>query len=744
MSGRSKPAEPAASGARRVTLRSGLLAALLAVYVARPLLPSEGAVTADGEGLPFVLILLAIASLWLLGGALQKKLLVRLGWADAAWLALLVCLGLSAFDAVEHRAARPAINLFWEWTGLGLGFFLVRQLVGSRREARAVAAAMVALAAALSAYGLHEYFVSAPQTRALYEKNPERVLREMRIPPDRDSPERLRFENRLQSTEPMATFGLANSLAGVLAPWLIVGLGIGRLSLHEPTPFRGAKGDNWRRPLQLALSALMIALVAACLLLTKSRSAWIATAFGMACLGGEALRRGRRLNWRAIAAGFGLLAALVAATIVAGAFDREILTEASKSLGYRWQYWRSSLAMIADHPWLGCGPGNFQDEYTRYKLPEASEVVADPHNGLLEVWATAGSPALVAVLGIFAGMACDLVRFRRRAVPPLPLGGGRGEGLLVGRGDLTQPDDVAMLLGGGILGGFLLAFFIGLASTVALSLESMIGGLAVMALVVAILYPWIDRGTLPAALPLVAALVLAVNLLAAGGIAFPSVAGSLWLLLALGLSLAGADMPARSLSARATALALGSMLALGCAFLWSDYLPAMNCRLALLRAQTAEKPADQRALLKSAAEADPLSDEPWNQLAAIDRANWESRGNRPAFERWAQAIREVALRRPHWAAARAQAGDTYLQAFRRDRRRDDLAAAIAQYEQAVELYPNRAANHAKLAIALAAAGDADRARQAAAEALRLDELTPHADQKLPAALRGAQQAILSE
>ncbi len=26
--------------------------------------------------------------------------------------------------------------------------------------------------------------------------------------------------------------------------------------------------------------------------------------------------------------------------------------------------------MIADHPWLGCGPGNFQEVYTQYKLPE--------------------------------------------------------------------------------------------------------------------------------------------------------------------------------------------------------------------------------------------------------------------------------------------------------------------------------------------------------------------------------------
>ena len=53
---------------------------------------------------------------------------------------------------------------------------------------------------------------------------------------------------------------------------------------------------------------------------------------------------------------------------------------------------RATAAMIADHTLLGCGPGNFQEHYARYKLPQASETVGDPHNFLLEIWATAGTP----------------------------------------------------------------------------------------------------------------------------------------------------------------------------------------------------------------------------------------------------------------------------------------------------------------------------------------------------------------
>ena len=81
-----------------------------------------------------------------------------------------------------------------------------------------------------------------------------------------------------------------------------------------------------------------------------------------------------------------------------GGLDREVITEAPKSLLYRWQYWRATCDMIGDHPWFGCGLGNFKSYYTRYKAPEASETIADPHNFLLEIAATAGLPSLVLFL----------------------------------------------------------------------------------------------------------------------------------------------------------------------------------------------------------------------------------------------------------------------------------------------------------------------------------------------------------
>ena len=84
--------------------------------------------------------------------------------------------------------------MLWEWVGMGLCFFLARQFIVTPREARAVAAVMVALAVALSGYGLYQYAYEMPQTRAEYEADPDRALRDAGLwfPPG--SPERKLFE----------------------------------------------------------------------------------------------------------------------------------------------------------------------------------------------------------------------------------------------------------------------------------------------------------------------------------------------------------------------------------------------------------------------------------------------------------------------------------------------------------------------------------------------------------------------
>ena len=113
--------------------------------------------------------------------------------------------------------------------------------------------------------------------------------------------------------------------------------------------------------------------------------------------------------------------------------------------------------MIGDHPWFGCGPGNFQSYYTRYKVPEASETIADPHNFLLEIAATAGLPSLV--LFLLAGVALAVALWRRR------------DACASAEQCATMPSEVASISPGsvyaGVVVGFLLAFPAGWAGGIA-------------------------------------------------------------------------------------------------------------------------------------------------------------------------------------------------------------------------------------------------------------------------------------
>lgn len=70
------------------------------------------------------------------------------------------------------------------------------------------------------------------------------------------------------------------------------------------------------------------------------------------------------------------------------------------SLASRGMIWRSALCMIEDHPFIGIGPGNFQERYIAYQkyFPLYLEWSAPhPHNSFLDLWLEGG---LLAVIGL--------------------------------------------------------------------------------------------------------------------------------------------------------------------------------------------------------------------------------------------------------------------------------------------------------------------------------------------------------
>ncbi len=718
-------------------LRTWLLFALVALLVARPLLPSEG-VSWIGDGQPFNLLTIFLAAAYFALALAEGGFYRRWGLADAAVAVLVVlCIG-AALNGAQYGSPRPAVNMLFEWLSFGLIYFLARQLVRTPSETRVLVAIMVALAVVMTAYGFYQVFVGLPATRAAYAENPDEALRAAGqwFPPG--SPARQQFENRLQSTEPFATFALTNSLAGFLAPWSIVALAIflGQFTLPRASPGpaeQGLRASRWPWVASsMGLAACVVAILA-CLVLTKSRSAYVAVAAGVLLFPwfDPELRR-RWLGKRLLLTIAGIVVLLILGAVAAKGLDVHVLTEATKSLGYRLEYWRSTLVMIAHRPWLGVGPGNFQDFYTQYKLPTASEEIRDPHNFLLEVWATAGTFALVAL-----GTALCLLAWRawnQRSVP------------------LAEPDAakrsspepkaveslrnaVAMVLGAAA--GFLLAFLLGPSVRLVFSEEQFVGGLIVGAAVVALAWPWVKHGTLSPRMPALALLVLAIHLLAAGGIAYPGVADSWWLLLALGFNQTGRVTGmhvARSGRWPVWGAAVGLVAACsaGVACYYLAYRPVVQCHADLLRAMEETHGTDARIdLLIDAAEADPLSAEPWWLIAELEHARLlENPHQEDRTKRFVRATSKVLDLRLYSSAAWRQCGRWYYELYSRDQTLDTANPARVCFQRAVALYPNLAELRGEYALALNATGDFDEARLQLGAARRLDELTPHADKKL--------------
>ncbi len=734
-------------------LRPWLLMAAVALWVARPLYPSESSAL-EGDGLPAVMLWLILVLIWLFGAIRQSRPLLRFGWVDVAFLATVIWHTLSAIWWAGRASPRPAVNMLWEWVGFAAGFFLTRQLLTGPRECRALMAVMCGLAVAVAAFGGYQYVYDLPATRAAYAEDPDQFLANagLWLPPG--SPEREVFEKRLASVEPIGTFALANSLAGLLAPWLVVFAGLlilGRTESKKGSPRLASvlsQGDPsqsgvdrshvtsaatrrvaWGSILRWLSLLAGATIVAICLLLTKSRSAYMAVAFGVVLVGWMWRGGNRRLPGKAIAGAAVMAVVVLAAAYTLGGLDREVLTEAWKSLGYRGQYWQSSLAMIADHPVLGCGPGNFQFTYTAYKLPEASEEIADPHNFLMEIWATAGTPAMLAFVAALAGFFVAMVR------EPVPSRDGSPPGDGNAAGTVSNEAERPGLVYVGAALGFLLALPLSAISPAPPKLPFFLVTLPCLAVTLAALWKWVQNGECPRGLAAVGVTVLLIHLSASGGIGFGGVAGSLWLLMAIGLNLAdgGKMRPLPKGTGWVVLLVVGGA---AWACYTTAYGPVLRFQSALQRAERRPLQADQHLI--EAAQADPWAIQPWNQLAALAFEVWKKNPHdEKATRRFLGYTENLLAIAPKCASFWEMAGERFSQMFNMTQQRQYLQQAEKCFQTAVTLYPNSATLRAKLALTLRAVGNVARYQEERLKALELDQITPHLDKKLTKELQQA-------
>jgi O-antigen ligase len=216
----------------------------------------------------------------------------------------------------------------------------------------------------------------------------------------------------------------------------------------------GVRGDS-RGVVMWGALALELVFLA----VTRTRGAWVGAACGLTTT--VALQR---LRWpRATLAA--ALAVATIATLAASLPGRynprevgdvkrysgvvELLEDGfdtrSTALRTRLGLWRRTLAMVADHPLVGVGPGNWPVVFPRYAEPgatrdgvlSAARAPRQAHNDLLERAAETGIPGLLALGLLAAGVATAARRRLREGDHDTRMTAAAATGALVALGVLS-------------------------------------------------------------------------------------------------------------------------------------------------------------------------------------------------------------------------------------------------------------------------------------------------------------------
>ncbi|MFO0998837.1 MAG: O-antigen ligase family protein [Planctomycetaceae bacterium] len=402
-------------------MRSPLTIFAMALLTAAFLWPTEDAV--NGGGLHLVI-------LWLtLGGLVGLRYLMNVrhkqndslqmadfGIVDFGVLLILIGHVLStAYVFYVEGDRRSALNLTFEWAGLFVAWRIFRHLSLDRLQSVQAVQVLITILVGLAVMGIWQHHVFYPQQAAWYRGERSALDKALAEPEGMglfrvseivasfqskgiplDGTDRVLWENRLlSSSEPFATFSLANTLAGVLASSLVLVIGQSGFALSFRRPWKSTAS---------VIPFLQAALILYCLVLTKSRSAWAGALVGLVIViicRWRTLAAIRILHWSFSGAAFvGLIVGIAA---YAGALDKEVIFESSRSLQFRLFYWTGAIETIREAPITGAGPGNFRQVYLKHKADESSEEIRDPHNFLLESWSAGGLVGFVGLLMFIFG-----------------------------------------------------------------------------------------------------------------------------------------------------------------------------------------------------------------------------------------------------------------------------------------------------------------------------------------------------
>ncbi len=714
--------------------------------------PCDSTSVAQGESMLFILGSLGFGFLLALHfglggntalakhGAMDKSIWTEPGsrWILVSIFLLIGWLSLVTLSVDGRGNARFAFNGYWQWvaqTMLLVGAVSLQAVPGFRRGLMAL---MISLAFGTALYGVVHYWILLPALRAVADPTSVGAL----IGAEPGSTVELLLKSRLASTEPTGPFSLTNSLAGFLGPWIVV------LWSCLISGWVGSnRSSQEARKIALGNGLVWVALVTMgyVLLLTKSRTAWVATAIG--CLGvvlahPEIRRRilaQIRMRWMI---SLSIVGGMIALGVVGYRRDPLLFWESGKSLAYRMEYWRGGWQLLGEHPWLGLGPCNFQQAYNRVKPIVASESPADPHNFLVELAVTGGWPLLGG--GVLVGLAfVGCIRSKRRNT-----GAASANRETLDRRAVEQTKETDFLQWGRLMSGSLLLMGLGLVGIAFLSGDSkmtlaafvFVGGGAT-AWVVLERCRWIDDGALMIASSWGLGCSL-IHLLASGGWMQPGNMDTVCVLAAvvLGTTAGGGFDSKRSLDLRSDGLVrLGpvvGMLGLIVGFYGTMGLPLNATAVRNSQPQNLEPTTIREALLSDRWDPDIPRQIGESVVTAISSSKQAvSWGTVDGVMDLVQG--EFVRRDPnHWGSY-FTCGRWELSlaaAFPRNssERASHLARGARWFRKSADLYPASAEVQLQAALACWLVDDREGAMNYLGLSDAIDQATPHLDRKLSA------------
>ncbi len=754
---RSRQRRPTATVALSPNLARIPWIALLAwaPLLARWLTPTEGTSLGDTLWLTVLTFLAAIAVAW---HRSQEAGTVRLDRLDLAVCVLAAAHVISAVVVVATEGhKRAATNMLWEWIAIGVQFALIRSTLSGPLRCTFLRV-FVAVWIAQAGFGIWQHFVWYPATIQQYEQlrgqldelesgesGLRGIERELRLREVRGAflregmpmsgPGRIQFEGRLKdSADPVGFFALTNTFAGFLAMLTVL--------------LSGAMLTARRSAFVLAATAVCLGVVGWCLLLTKSRTAMCGAVAGLvvaALMHQLQSRSGAQLRRFAVTAiAIPVAASLIlAVAVVSGGIDSDILSDATKSLQYRLEYWSATSCMIVDHPGLGTGPGNFRDAYQMHKLPQSSEEIADPHNFILDVTANAGLVGLLG-LGFLLWVIARSVLQTIQVTTPLSPGKSTHD-------VAVSSAPMAIVLAGTILVGW--SWLI--EARFDLKVVTVCGVAAVIAFVLETRRSPEHTNAFPVAAIVGSLTALLVHLLGAGGFAMPAVCGSLLAFTAL---LAGDSGPAasercfitervgNSLGLWKALVGVATLALVGC--VWSAFLPVLKSSTSLQQGDYSIVSRGDAAAARRAYDAasveDWLSPEPLLRSSALTLQQWQATGELRYLEDSIKSSKAALERSPLSGAILRETGYRYLQLSKTTKPAVSDSTAAIWYERAIEHYPTQSLWIAEYAEVLSLAGQSSQAADAARRALSLDDLNrslSHYDRWLPDEIRTTLEQI---